>query len=489
MKFFKANKNTYVGGNASLKITMLGLLFALTLVIQYITQWFEWPMANFLKFDFSLLPIIIILFLYDFFAAFLVLMIRLAFEMMLSHDGVAFWYGPLMQLQVAFLTLFFIMLTYVLLSKTKMTNGKALIIALFVATFIEVIYATMSNWLWSTPLYLKLRGQYHGDITLAAFSEYYKTHLAHAPAFIPTAGFPNWHIAAWTTFGIFNTIKFSVIAIVAFPVIRFVHIHATSERMHVRKKLDIFDSHVHLAWNDKMSKKIIEVVKEENINILPVSSNVNDMERTHKLANKLNLKFGLGNAYMNPSKKDSMKAIEILNKYKNDISIVGEIGLDFDLNDDLHEQKFNFEKQVKFAIEHNLPIAVHLKGRTNSVGRELLKRWNFKNDIILHNYNGDAKETAAWLKMNNVYFSFGNQALYDDYQHVVNSIKLVPMKRILIETDSPGFPTRENLGKVKFDEQTPTNIHYVIDKVSKLKRVSKRRLINRTNININKILK
>lgn len=488
MNFFKLNTNKFSGHNKVFKITALGMLLALVFVIHAVTDYFQWTTPSFLHFDFSLIPIVVALFIFDFWTALLLLALRLGFALLLSHDGIAFWYGPLMQMQVALISIIVLAVTYKPLLRIIKRPAIALCTSLILSVLFEVIYSSLMNWSWSTPLYLKLLGSYKGNINPFDFADWYSK-SGFIQAFM--GGFKSWHVAAWGAFGPFNLIKFGVVAVASFPLIKVTYVYFTGQRMtsHKVSTSKVIDTHVHLGWTEDSHIMLINASLRNNVEMVAVSSSIEDMERTAKVAMANGIRFGLGVAYNFKKGMNIDNGIAIMNKYKHKMSIVGEIGIDYEQHPNTkNKQKEIFKAQLIFAKENSLPASIHGKGESYIDILNIINEVNFENKVIMHNYNGDIEMTELLMKHKNVYFSFGNQAFYKGYEHALKSAKIIPLSRILIETDSPGFPTVDNLGKVEFDKQDSSNIIYVAEHLSKIKDVSKDKLIKKSNKNINKIL-
>lgn len=214
MNLFKFNKETY--SNAiSKKIAILGFLTSIVVILNYLSQYFIWPLATFLNFDLSIIPIIVALFIFDIWMAALLIFIRTGFELLLSMKKLVFWYGPLMQAHLSIVFIIFISILYFVFKRLMMTTR--IIVVIIISTFFLILYATLSNWLWSTPLYISLISSYKGSINPYAFNDFY---VQNKDIRIFLGGWSTWHSAAWGTFGIFNLVKFSIISIVLIPILK-----------------------------------------------------------------------------------------------------------------------------------------------------------------------------------------------------------------------------------------------------------------------------
>lgn len=253
-----------------------------------------------------------------------------------------------------------------------------------------------------------------------------------------------------------------------------------------KNKLKIIDTHVHITWNNNINKanNMLKIIKKNNIEIFAISTSPLDFKSTIDFSLNNNLHFAIGLAPNFISYINFLKTKAIIKKYKNSIFAIGEIGIDYENSKIKKSQQIKyFKKQLKIASKFKKPVLVHNKKDSNIDIFRIFKLLKFNNKFVLHNYNGDIAITKKWLEEENVLFSIGNQAFYNDYKYVINSIRLIPLDRLVIETDSPGFPIKPNLNKVKFDNGDPSNIFYVIEQLSKIKGKTQNEIIEATTRN------
>ncbi|XP_072987240.1 uncharacterized protein [Typha latifolia] len=171
---------------------------------------------------------------------------------------------------------------------------------------------------------------------------------------------------------------------------------------------------------------------------------------------------------------------------------VGEIGLDkgsHGKNIEFGEQVEVFQEQLELAKELERPVSVHCVRAFGDLLDILKCTGPFPAGVILHSYLGSA-EMVAGLANFNCYFSFSGFLMTMKKQ---KAKKMVPLDRILIETDAPDalpklnsdslleVPTYglnpeepQNQHKDTGSEPTkdalnhPANIHRVLDYVAML---------------------
>ena len=118
-------------------------------------------------------------------------------------------------------------------------------------------------------------------------------------------------------------------------------------------------------------------------------------------------------------------------------SAVGEIGLDRWMPDpDIALQEEVFLAQLQIAAERELPVSIHC---LKAWGRlfELLSSVTLpKVGFLLHSYGGPTEMVPKFAKLG-AYFSFAGRFLDRDQTKKQEAFKVVPLERLLIETDAP----------------------------------------------------
>ena len=116
---------------------------------------------------------------------------------------------------------------------------------------------------------------------------------------------------------------------------------------------------------------------------------------------------------------------------------IGEIGLDYHWaqNPPRELQKEYFAAQMDLARELGLPAVIHDRDAHGDVFDVLARYPDVR--AVLHCYSG-SPETARQYALNpNRYFGFGGVITYPNAVKTVESASLLPLNRILSETDCP----------------------------------------------------
>ncbi|XP_026142398.1 putative deoxyribonuclease TATDN3 isoform X2 [Carassius auratus] len=174
--------------------------------------------------------------------------------------------------------------------------------------------------------------------------------------------------------------------------------------------------------------------------------------------------------------EDLDAALPLIDKYKEDIVAIGEVGLDFTprvVNNDAGKdsQRQVLIRQAEIAKELNLPLNVH----SRSAGRptiHLLKELGVEN-ALLHAFDGKPSVAMEGVKAG-YFFSIPPSIVRSDQQKLV---KQVPLESMCLETDAPA------LGPEKQVRNVPRNISISAEYIAKIKGVPLEKVMEVTTQN------
>ena len=171
------------------------------------------------------------------------------------------------------------------------------------------------------------------------------------------------------------------------------------------------------------------------------------------------------------------------NKSKKLVAI-GEIGLDYYWNKENKElQKQAFIKQIELANELELPIVIH--SRDASVDTiDIIRNNKVKKAGIFHCCQLNQELVRQALELG-YYISFAGPITFKNSKNAPEIIKMVPMDRILIETDSPYLSPEPNRGK----RNDCRNVRYVAQKIADVKGLTVEEVAQKTYENTIRIFK
>lgn len=249
--------------------------------------------------------------------------------------------------------------------------------------------------------------------------------------------------------------------------------------------MELFDTHSHYNDEkfDKDREQIIKETYEAGITkFVCAGYNIESSQKAIELSQKYEFIYSICGISPNdiPQSdqelwKDIEKITKIIKENKtNKLVAIGEIGLDYYWNKENKElQTEAFIKQIDLANELNLPIVIH--SRDASVDTiNVIKEHTVKKAGIFHccQFNQEMIKQALEL---GYYISFAGPVTFKNSKNASDIVKLVPLDKILIETDSPYLSPEPNRGKrndsrnVKFIAQKIANFKEMpIDEIAKI---------------------
>ena len=114
---------------------------------------------------------------------------------------------------------------------------------------------------------------------------------------------------------------------------------------------------------------------------------------------------------------------------------VGEIGLDYHYDlDPKPLQRERFERQLALAVEHSLPVVVHVREAHEDMLDVL--RANPGNHGVIHSFTAGPSEAERYVELG-WYLAFNGVLTFKNAAEVREAARIAPADRLLIETDSP----------------------------------------------------
>jgi len=252
----------------------------------------------------------------------------------------------------------------------------------------------------------------------------------------------------------------------------------------------MIDSHCHLDHEPLLSDidNVIERSKSAGITkILTICTTLNSFDKIKKLVLKDKIIYGTYGIHPHETKNDIVNSDLIINEISNNDKIigVGETGLDFYYdNSDKETQIKSFETHIKASIELNIPLIIHSRSAENETFDILNKYKNDDLKILMHCFTGSQKFAEKLLDLN-AYFSASGIITFKNSQDLQKTFQLIPLDKLLIETDSPFLAPEPNRGK----KNEPSFVKFTGKKLADIKNISFEDLVNSTTNNFNKLFK
>ena len=236
--------------------------------------------------------------------------------------------------------------------------------------------------------------------------------------------------------------------------------------------MEFFDSHAH--YNDEKFEEdrdeLIKKIYNEGVTrIINAGYSLESSKRALEIAKNydfMNAIVGISPNDIDEFKKEDLQEIESLAK-NNKVVAIGEIGLDYYWNKENKDlQKEIFISQIQIANKLNLPIVIHTREAIYDT-LEILKKNNCNKKGVLHCCPLNIDLVREGLKLG-FYISFAGPITFKNSKNADEIITMVPLDRMLIETDSPYLSPEPLRGK----RNDSRNVKYMAQKIADVKGIS-----------------
>jgi len=238
--------------------------------------------------------------------------------------------------------------------------------------------------------------------------------------------------------------------------------------------MGLFDSHSHLNDEkfDEDREEQIKKIRESGVsNFITAGYSVESSKKALEIAKKYDFIYTTAGVSPNdiPQTEEELwkqlaEIEKIVEKNKEKICAIGEIGLDYYWNTDNKElQKKAFIEQIKIANKYNLPIVIHTREAVMDT-LQILKENKVTKTGVFHCCPQNRELIKEGLKLG-FYISFAGPITFKNSKNAEEMINLVPNDRILIETDSPYLAPEP----VRGTRNTPANVKYIAQKIADVK--------------------
>jgi TatD DNase family protein len=232
--------------------------------------------------------------------------------------------------------------------------------------------------------------------------------------------------------------------------------------------MQYFDTHAHIGLIcDDPIEQLIVIQEAKRASVSRLVSICNSLIDFVKIYDNLK---SAGNVYhavgVSPSEvrnpgKTWVQTIEESVRLPRVVAI-GEIGLDYYRKfGDKKSQIELFITQLDLAAKLNLPVIIHNREAGKDVLDILRDRLPPKGGV-LHCYSEDAEYAKKALDLN-LYFSFAGNLTYRNAKNLHETIGVLPLDRILIESESPFMVPADYRGKRNMPKYLPLTARFLAD--------------------------
>lgn len=267
----------------------------------------------------------------------------------------------------------------------------------------------------------------------------------------------------------------------------------------------MYDIHTHLYWDSYDADRDAVIARAHAAGIdrmFVIGCTVGESQQCVMLAEKYPEIFASIGIHPHEfsgqkawDKKQLAESIEELRKLASEskkVIAIGECGLDYYVRpvtggtesafvgrraDEISEetkavQRQGFLAQIALARELGLPLIIHCRDAYEDMLDILKTECADISACVLHCYMGDTEVTRQFLELPNVYFSFTANITYPVKKTLVGTkddltetVKLVPLERLFVETDCPFLSPQSKRG----ERNEPAFAAIVAEEVARLK--------------------
>ena len=234
----------------------------------------------------------------------------------------------------------------------------------------------------------------------------------------------------------------------------------------------MIDSHSHLfaeEFKDDL-EDCLNRCKENNVNkIILVGFSPETNREAQRLSRLYPIFYPTAGVHPCDATADYIAQFNELKEFikENKVYAIGECGLDYYWDTTFkEEQKALFRLQCELAIENDLPIIVHMRDATKDA-YDILKDYKGRLNGVMHCYSGSSEMALEFLKLG-FYISLGGPVTFKNAKEPKKVATIVPLDRLLIETDCPYLAPTPNRGK----RNESSYVRLVCEEIARLRDIS-----------------
>jgi TatD DNase family protein len=236
--------------------------------------------------------------------------------------------------------------------------------------------------------------------------------------------------------------------------------------------MEFFDSHSHYndeKFDEDREQILEEIYKAGVTKVIVAGYDINSSKKAVDLSKKYKYIYAICGISPNDiaeTENEIKQQIEQIEKIAQSTKIVGigEIGLDYYWNKENKElQKKAFINQIKLADKMDLPIIIHTREAVMDT-IQILKENTPKRKGVFHCCPLNIELIKEGLKLG-FYISLAGPITFKNSKNADEIIQMIPLEKMLIETDSPYLAPEPNRGT----RNDSRNLKYLVEKIAQVK--------------------
>tara|TARA_B100000902_G_scaffold173868_1_gene167752 strand:+ start:1892 stop:2674 length:783 start_codon:yes stop_codon:yes gene_type:complete len=210
-------------------------------------------------------------------------------------------------------------------------------------------------------------------------------------------------------------------------------------------KLKWVDNHCHFEESDEVAIDLQEAAAEGVEKFIVVGTDLETSLKAKELSQAYAGKiFATAGIHPHEAIHGACGIEELLSE--DMVVAVGECGFDFYYDHSPHEEQEKvFREQISLAHKFNLPLIIHTREAWSETFK-VLDEMEIPSKTVFHCFTGGPHEAELALERG-AYLSFSGIVTFKNADSLREALRITPLERIMIETDSPYLTPEPNRGK------------------------------------------
>ena len=248
------------------------------------------------------------------------------------------------------------------------------------------------------------------------------------------------------------------------------------------------DTHCHLDKLETNPEETVEEAKQEGVKtMVTISVDEESFDFVSKAVKQFKDVYGTVGIHPHDASEFSPKLgknIRKMAREQDKLIAIGETGLDYHyMNSSSEDQQFAFRKQLRIAVEVNLPVVLHSReAETDTIN--ILKEIPVPALGVAHSFTSSLMMAKKLLDMG-WYLGINGIVTFKNAEDLREIVRWIPMDRLLLETDSPFLAPIPFRGK----PNKPAHIPIIASFVAELRNITIEHLAEKTSENAQRLFR
>ncbi|MBC6497777.1 MAG: TatD family hydrolase [Alphaproteobacteria bacterium GM7ARS4] len=258
----------------------------------------------------------------------------------------------------------------------------------------------------------------------------------------------------------------------------------------MKKNLSIVDSHCHLDWHSFSHEQQATIRRASHAGVetmLSINTHIHSFPRLRAMAEtypQVWCSVGIHPCYVEEEGIDEESLFDTLCAHGRHEKVIafGETGLDYkDTRENARKQKRLLTIHLEAACHCDIPVVIHMREAEEDTIRHIGSFYKNNKTLrgVIHCFSGSrhfAEQALSW----GFFISVSGLITYPSCAFLLPIIKdVVPLSRLLLETDSPFLAPPPHRGK----RNEPAFIIHTLAKTASCKNISQQELAQATTDN------